>query len=155
VQKVDGEVIVTFFLDDVRHIIKRNSRSQEVLLRSAIRSLSRTTAQEVRDLFPRTQKAIERVTTPVAASAAARIKSKLNHSLRRSARPSFRYTSAVPEVSQLKERAKLRLRFHCTLRCSLPDVAMVSGSFGFDFLCSDLRSAVTEFVTVVPSRDRM
>jgi len=32
-QKVDGEVIVTFLLNNVRHIIKRNSKTQENLLK--------------------------------------------------------------------------------------------------------------------------
>ena len=32
-QKVDGEVIVTFLLNDVKHIIKRNSKTQEIHLK--------------------------------------------------------------------------------------------------------------------------
>src|SRR5437899_5116579 len=32
-QKVDGEVIVTFVLNKVQHIIKRNSKSQQIFLR--------------------------------------------------------------------------------------------------------------------------
>jgi len=51
-QKVDGEVIVTFLLNDVRHIIKRNSRSQEVLLKIGDAEFVRTTELEVRNLFP-------------------------------------------------------------------------------------------------------
>jgi chromosome segregation protein len=51
-QKVDGEAIVTFLLNDVRHIIKRNSRSQEVLLKIGDAEFVRTTEQEVRNLFP-------------------------------------------------------------------------------------------------------
>jgi len=31
--KMDGEVIVMFLLNDVKHIIKRNSKTQEILLK--------------------------------------------------------------------------------------------------------------------------
>ncbi len=51
-QKVDGEVIVTFLLNDVRHIIKKNSRRQEVLLKIGDADFVQTTEQEVRNLFP-------------------------------------------------------------------------------------------------------
>ena len=51
-QKYDGEVVVTFFLNDVRHIIKRNSKSQEILLRIQDGDFAPTTEQEVRNLFP-------------------------------------------------------------------------------------------------------
>jgi chromosome segregation protein len=51
-QKFDGEVIVTFLLNDVRHIIKRNSKSQEGLLKIGGADFARTTEQEVRNLFP-------------------------------------------------------------------------------------------------------
>ena len=51
-QKVDGEVIVTFLLNDVKHIIKRNSRSQEVLLKIGDAEFVQTTELEVRNLLP-------------------------------------------------------------------------------------------------------
>lgn len=51
-QKFDREIIVTFLLNDVKHLIKRNSRSQQVLLKIEDADLVRTTEQEVRNLFP-------------------------------------------------------------------------------------------------------
>jgi len=51
-QKFDREIIVTFLLNDVKHLIKRNSRSQQVLLKIEDTDLVRTTEQEVRNLFP-------------------------------------------------------------------------------------------------------
>lgn len=51
-QKVDGEVIVTFLLNDVEHIIKRNSRSQEIYLKIGDAEFTQTTEQEIRNLFP-------------------------------------------------------------------------------------------------------
>ncbi|MBZ5723292.1 MAG: AAA family ATPase [Acidobacteriia bacterium] len=51
-QKVDGEVIVTFLLNDVKHIIKRNSKTQEIHLKIGDEDFVRTTEQEVRNLFP-------------------------------------------------------------------------------------------------------
>lgn len=51
-QKLDGEVIVTFLLNDVKHIIKRNSRTQEILLKIGDTDFVQTTEQEVRNLFP-------------------------------------------------------------------------------------------------------
>jgi type III restriction enzyme len=51
-QKVDGEVIITFLLNDVRHIIKRNSKIQEILLKIGDGEFAKATEQEVRNLFP-------------------------------------------------------------------------------------------------------
>jgi chromosome segregation protein len=51
-QKLDGEVIVTFLLNDVKHIIKRNSRTQEILLKIGDADFVQTTEQEIRNLFP-------------------------------------------------------------------------------------------------------
>lgn len=51
-QKVDGEVIVTFLLNDVKHIIKRNSKTQEINLKVGDADFFQTTEQEVRNLFP-------------------------------------------------------------------------------------------------------
>src|SRR5207244_13263008 len=50
-QKFDREIIVTF-LNDVKHLIKRNSRSQQVFLKIEDADFVRTTEQEVRNLFP-------------------------------------------------------------------------------------------------------
>jgi len=50
--RFDGEVIVTFFLNDVKHIIKRNSKTQEILLKIGDADFTQTTEQEVRNLFP-------------------------------------------------------------------------------------------------------
>ncbi len=51
-QKFDGEVVVTFLLNNVKHIIKRNSRTQEILLKIGDAEFAQTTEQEVRNLFP-------------------------------------------------------------------------------------------------------
>src|SRR5258708_1737149 len=51
-QKFDGEVIVTFLLNDVKHIIKRSSKTQEIHLKIGDEDFVRTTEQEVRNLFP-------------------------------------------------------------------------------------------------------
>src|SRR5207245_11605923 len=51
-QKVDGEVIVTFLLNDVKHIIKRNSKTQEILLKIGDKDFAKATEQEVRNLLP-------------------------------------------------------------------------------------------------------
>jgi chromosome segregation protein len=50
--KVDGEVVVTFFLNDVKHIIKRNSRTQEIHLKIGDADFVQTTEQDLRNLFP-------------------------------------------------------------------------------------------------------
>ncbi len=49
--KMDGEVIVMFLLNDVKHIIKRNSKTQEILLKIGDADFIQTTEQEVRNLF--------------------------------------------------------------------------------------------------------
>jgi chromosome segregation protein len=51
-QKFDGEIIVTFLLNDVKHIIKRNSKTHEILLKIGDADFDQTTEQEVRNLFP-------------------------------------------------------------------------------------------------------
>jgi len=51
-QKFDGEVIVTFLLNEVKHIIKRNSKTQEILLKIGDADFELTIEQEVRNLFP-------------------------------------------------------------------------------------------------------
>jgi chromosome segregation protein len=51
-QKVDGEVITTFILNGLRHIVKRNSKSLEVLLKIGEAEFASVTEQEVRNLFP-------------------------------------------------------------------------------------------------------
>jgi chromosome segregation protein len=51
-QKFDGEVVVTFLLNAVRHILKRSSKTQDVLLKIASDDFAPTTEQEVRNLFP-------------------------------------------------------------------------------------------------------
>jgi type III restriction enzyme len=51
-QKCDGEIVVKFLLNDVRHIIKRNSKTQEILLKIGEADFVQTTEQEVRNLFP-------------------------------------------------------------------------------------------------------
>ncbi len=51
-QKVDGELIVTFLLNGVRHIIKRNSRTHEILLKIDDAEFVQATEPEVRNLFP-------------------------------------------------------------------------------------------------------
>lgn len=51
-QKFDGEVHVTFLLNDVKHIIKRSSKKQEILLKIGEADFVQTTEQEVRNLLP-------------------------------------------------------------------------------------------------------
>lgn len=51
-QKFDGETIVTFLLNDVKHILKRNSKTQEILLKIDHGDFVQATEQEVRNLFP-------------------------------------------------------------------------------------------------------
>ncbi len=50
-QRFDGEVIITFFLNEVRHVLKRSSKTQEILLRIGDAAFVPTTEQEVRNLF--------------------------------------------------------------------------------------------------------
>jgi len=51
-QKFDGEVQVEFLLNDVRHIVKRNSKKQEISLRIGDGTFVATTEQQVRRLLP-------------------------------------------------------------------------------------------------------
>jgi type III restriction enzyme len=50
--KLEGEVVVTFLLNGVQHIIKRNSKSQEILLRIGESPFAPVTEQQVRGIFP-------------------------------------------------------------------------------------------------------
>lgn len=49
--KYDGEVHVTFYINDVRHIIKRSSKSNEVTLRIGEGPFTKVTEQDVRNLL--------------------------------------------------------------------------------------------------------
>jgi chromosome segregation protein len=51
-QKMNGEVIVTFLLNNVKHIIKRNSTTKEVSLKIGDSDFAQTSEQEVRNLLP-------------------------------------------------------------------------------------------------------
>jgi len=51
-QKLDGEVVVRFVLNNVPHIIKRNSKTQEVLLKIGDDDFVKSTEQDIRNLFP-------------------------------------------------------------------------------------------------------
>ncbi len=51
-QKFDGEVHVEFLLNDVRHIVKRNSKKQEILLKIGDGEFIQATEQQVRNLLP-------------------------------------------------------------------------------------------------------
>ncbi len=51
-QKVDGEVIVSFLVNDVAHIIKRNSKAQTIVLKIGEADFAPVTEAEVRNLFP-------------------------------------------------------------------------------------------------------
>ena len=50
-QKFDGDVIVTFFLNDVKHIVKRSSKTQEIALKIGTDDLAQATEQDVRNIF--------------------------------------------------------------------------------------------------------
>ncbi|HEX5759090.1 MAG TPA: AAA family ATPase [Thermoanaerobaculia bacterium] len=50
-QRFDGEVVAVFVLNAVRHIVKRSSRTQEILLKIGDADFMRATEQEVRNLF--------------------------------------------------------------------------------------------------------
>ena len=50
--KRDGEVHVTFLLNDVEHIDKRNSKTQTILLKVGNGDFAPTTEQEIRNLLP-------------------------------------------------------------------------------------------------------
>jgi len=51
-QKFDGEVHVQFLLNDVLHIVKRNSKKQEILLKIGDGDFTPATEQQVRNLLP-------------------------------------------------------------------------------------------------------
>ena len=51
-QKFDGEVHVEFLLNGVRHIVKRNSKKQEILLKIGDGEFVPATEQQVRNLLP-------------------------------------------------------------------------------------------------------
>lgn len=51
-QDFDGEVHVTFLLNDVRHIVKRNSKKQEILLKIGDGDFTAATEQQIRNLLP-------------------------------------------------------------------------------------------------------
>jgi chromosome segregation protein len=51
-QRFDGEVIITFLLNEVKHIIKRNSKTQEILLKVGDTEFMQATEQELRNLLP-------------------------------------------------------------------------------------------------------
>lgn len=50
-QRFDGEVIVTFYLNGIRHIVRRSSKTQEILLKIGAGDFNSTTESEVRNLF--------------------------------------------------------------------------------------------------------
>jgi hypothetical protein len=49
--KYDGEVHITFFINDVRHIVKRSSKSSEILLRIGEGEFAKVAEPEVRNLL--------------------------------------------------------------------------------------------------------
>jgi len=51
-QKVDGEVVLTFLLNGVKHILKRSSKSGEIALKIGSADFAPATEHEVRNLFP-------------------------------------------------------------------------------------------------------
>lgn len=51
-QKFDGEVQVEFLLNDVPHVVKRNSKKQEILLKIGDGDFEVATEQQVRNLLP-------------------------------------------------------------------------------------------------------
>jgi type III restriction enzyme len=51
-QKYDGEIIVTFVANGVLHIVKRNSKSQSVILKIGDGEFAQVTEQELRNVFP-------------------------------------------------------------------------------------------------------
>ncbi len=50
-QRVDGEVIVTFYLNGIRHIVKRNSKNREILVRIGEGEFASNTESDVRHLL--------------------------------------------------------------------------------------------------------
>lgn len=51
-QKFDGHVHVTFLLNDVKHIVKRSSKKQEILLKIGDADFVQATEQQIRNLLP-------------------------------------------------------------------------------------------------------
>jgi len=51
-QKFDGDVHVTFLLNDVKHIVKRSSKRQDILLKIGDAEFVPATEQQVRNLLP-------------------------------------------------------------------------------------------------------
>lgn len=51
-QDFEGEVCVTFLLNEVRHIVKRNSKKQEILLKIGDGDFTPATEQQIRNLLP-------------------------------------------------------------------------------------------------------
>jgi type III restriction enzyme len=51
-QKFDGEVCVSFVLNNVPHIVKRSSKTQEILLKIGDGNFEQVTEEEVRNLLP-------------------------------------------------------------------------------------------------------
>jgi len=51
-QKVEGDVIITFVLNGVQHIVKRQSSKQELVLKIGEQDFASVTEDEVRNLFP-------------------------------------------------------------------------------------------------------
>jgi len=51
-QKLSGEVVVTFLLNDVTHIVKRSSKTNEILLKIGAADFVPATEQEIRNLLP-------------------------------------------------------------------------------------------------------
>lgn len=50
--KFDGEVNITFFLNKVKHVVKRSSRTKEILLKIDDAEFLQTTEDEIRNLLP-------------------------------------------------------------------------------------------------------
>lgn len=50
--EANGQVIITFFLNGVKHILKRKTNPQEILLKIGDGAFAQATEQEVRNLFP-------------------------------------------------------------------------------------------------------
>jgi type III restriction enzyme len=51
-QRFDGEVVVTVFVNGVKHIVKRSSKTNEILLKVGTSPFAAATEEEVRTLFP-------------------------------------------------------------------------------------------------------
>jgi type III restriction enzyme len=51
-QKFDGEVNVTFLLNKIKHVVKRSSKTKEILLKIGDAEFLQTTENEIRNLLP-------------------------------------------------------------------------------------------------------